>query len=487
MVKVFLDELPKYMSGTYKGCIDWANSIGKYVRFKYEDEDDGIIIEDFLLIKDYNKGLKKIKLEYNDKMSEISVSSLRDGWIKNIIGAKIKTTAGRFSDFNIEIGTNIVDEHRNITILERKRIKRKNQYFKMYRYKCNICGYDDGWSEECDILHHKNGCPCCANRTVVEGINDIPTTDPWMIKYFQGGYEEAKLYSHGSTNKIYPICPDCGKIRDKLIPISEIYSRHSIGCTCGDSISYPEKFFISFLEQLGVNFIYQLSKTTFKWVGSYFYDFYLSDYNCIIETHGEQHYKDTTWSSSSMTNNNDNNKMERALNNGILYYIQLDCSKSTKDFISNSILNSELFNILNLKDYDINWEKCSEFACGSITKDICDFYVNNNYNIDITSKQFHLSRSAIGRYLKLGNDLGWCIYPHYSYRKIVIYKDKEYIGCFDSSRYIEDNSINIFGVFLGQTQIIHNCNKNKNGFVKSYKGYYFISEYDYNNMVCKTA
>ena len=99
MIKVFLEELPKYTTGTYKGLTDWVSSIGKHVRFKYEE--DEILIDDFLLIKDYNKDLKKIKLEYNDKVSEISISSLREGHIKNIIGAKIKTTAGRFSDFKI--------------------------------------------------------------------------------------------------------------------------------------------------------------------------------------------------------------------------------------------------------------------------------------------------------------------------------------------------------------------------------------------------
>ena len=80
-----------------------------------------------------------------------------------------------------------------------------------------------------------------------------------------------------------------------------------------------------------------------------------------------------------------------------------------------------------------------------------------------------------------------CIYPFHSYRKIVIQKDNEYIGCFDSSKYIEDNSIEIFGIFLGQIQIIHNCNKNRNGFTKPYKGYYFITEYDYNNLIYKSA
>ena len=39
MVKVFLDELPKHTNGIYKGCIDWTNSIGKNLRFKYEEDE----------------------------------------------------------------------------------------------------------------------------------------------------------------------------------------------------------------------------------------------------------------------------------------------------------------------------------------------------------------------------------------------------------------------------------------------------------------
>lgn len=38
-------------------------------------------------------------------------------------------------------------------------------------------------------------------------VNDIPTTSPWMIPYFQGGEEEAKKYKNQSHQKITPICP----------------------------------------------------------------------------------------------------------------------------------------------------------------------------------------------------------------------------------------------------------------------------------------
>ena len=101
--------------------------------------------------------------------------------------------------------------------------------------------------------------------------------------------------------------------------------------------------------EVWVNYIYQLSKSVFEWVGKYVYDFYLPDYNCIVETHGGQHYKDVAWSSSSITNGNDKHKMHLTISNGINSYIQLDCRESTLKFISNSILNNELPKILNIE------------------------------------------------------------------------------------------------------------------------------------------
>ena len=38
-----------------------------------------------------------------------------------------------------------------------------------------------------------------------------------MVKYFQGGIDEARRYTYNSRQKIYPICPDCGRVKDKDI------------------------------------------------------------------------------------------------------------------------------------------------------------------------------------------------------------------------------------------------------------------------------
>lgn len=48
---------------------------------------------------------------------------------------------------------------------------------------------------------------------MIEGVNDITTTDPWMIPFFINK-ELAKEYYHGNRkDKINLVCPDCGRIK----------------------------------------------------------------------------------------------------------------------------------------------------------------------------------------------------------------------------------------------------------------------------------
>ena len=83
-------------------------------------------------------------------------------------------------------------------------------------------------------------------------LNNIVICSPWMIPYFQGGYDEAKLYSANSSKRIYPVCPDCGRVKSKSNSINSIYVGHSIGCSCSDSVKFPNKLMFNILEQLKI-------------------------------------------------------------------------------------------------------------------------------------------------------------------------------------------------------------------------------------------
>lgn len=322
------------------------------------------------------------------------------------------------------------------------------------------------------------------------GINTIWDTAKWMCD-LGVSEEDAKKYTPRSDKKIKVKCPNCG--REKSIAIGSIYTGKTIGCICGDGISYPEKFITSLLDQLKVNYTKEYSP---NWSDNKRYDFYfkINDKKYIIETHGIQHYNggfnNVGGRNLKEEQENDNYKKELALKNNINYYIELDCRESNIEWIRNSIINSELSGVFNLSSID--WLKCEEFALGSRVKEICSYWhfhndINNeNLSVGGLCEIFNLSRSAIRKYLKKGADLGWCNYnseeeKHKTLKKnhlkvketcskkVEIFKDGISLGVFNSYIELENKSIDLFGTKLHYPRI----SEAVRGIRKSYKGFVF--------------
>lgn len=391
--------------------IKWSESIGKNISFTYND------INGIFKIVNFEKSNNKVTIEYNNNLFSIHST--------NLVKCKIGTIIGKINyNYRYKIGENIKDNKRNITITNqfvKHRINKSGGKYipvneKCYNYICNNCGHKNGEIIQNNILKG-HGCACCHGTIVVEGINDIPTTAPWMIPYFQGGYDEAKLYTKESGKKIYFICPNCKQIKDRRMAISTLYSTKSLSCICSDVIPYPEKLMFSILKQLNIEFKTQLSRATLKWCkGNTYdvrYDFYIPSLNCIIETHGNQHYnvphkKSMFKRTLKEEQENDIFKEQLARNNGIENYIVIDCRKSELEWIKNSILNSELPNILNFKEEDINWNKCEEFVAKNFYKIICN-YRNNNSKMLLKDIQVNLniSRWTLDKALSVGKNVGW--------------------------------------------------------------------------------
>lgn len=395
MRKVFLDELPKFIRGG-KECVDWRNSVGREVKFIY----DGI--EGKVSIIDYNKGRITIKyLDYNE--FEITTTHFTECRIGKLLMRKT-------GKFKININQLINDNGRNLIIIDREKrhVYDKNgklKCYKYYKYYCNKCGNED-WIEECNLIKGQS-CNACgiSNKKVLQGYNDIYTTDRWMCD-IGVSEEDARAYTRCSAKKIKVKCPNCGKTKN--IQISQIYDCKSISCTCGDGFSYPEKFIISILNQLDVKYIHEYKP---KWSRGKRYDFYLSNYDCIIECHGLQHYKYTGLKRTLQEEqNNDEFKKELALNNNTNKYIILDCRKSELEWIKNSILNSKLNTLFDLSNID--WLQCEEFALGNRVKEVCDYWNNKTDDVSISdvANLFNLNKVTIRKYLKQGKILNWCDY-----------------------------------------------------------------------------
>ena len=454
--------------------IDWKSTVGMEVELIYNDK--------LYVVKIVGYEYPVLKIEYNKTIKTIKC----DNFIRASVGGILNLIT---KDFKIEVGEQV----RDMIITDRKYIKTERTDYtenrKFYKYKCNKCGWDNGWIMEGDLLKGR-GCACCANKTVVENINSIWVTDRWMCDLGLSE-EDAKTHTSGSKDKVVVICPDCGK--EKEITIGKLFQRKSIGCSCGDGVKYPEKFMTSVLDQLNIEYIFQLTKTTFDWCGNKKYDFYIPSLNTIIETHGRQHYEETKIGNRNLAEEqeNDKYKYELAMKNGIKddNYIVIDCRLSTMDWIKKSILDSKLNELFDLSKID--WLKCEEFAINSNkVKEVCDYW-NNKEEWETTKdlmKVFKLSRDVIIDYLKRGTKLGWCNYSGKeerinNYKKsskpVAIFKDGEpYIpeyrkdNVFESATEIDRLSrenIDIFGKILKHQCISAVCNGKR----KTYNGYTF--------------
>lgn len=77
-------------------------------------------------------------------------------------------------------------------------------------WKCSTCQYE--WQASVNN-RIKRGCPACANKSIVVGQNDLATTNPEMLKYWDydknGGLLPNQVTA-GSDKKIHWKCQNCG-------------------------------------------------------------------------------------------------------------------------------------------------------------------------------------------------------------------------------------------------------------------------------------
>ena len=257
------------------------------------------------------------------------------------------------------------------------------------------------------------GCPYCSGNKLLTGYNDCWTTRPDvanMLKNPEDGY----THFCKSHEKVFWICPNCG---NEILKSFDAVTTYGLACPiCGDGVSYPEKIVISMLNQLKINFIYNKPQS---WSDKKRYDFYLLDYNMIIETHGNQHYAHGFSSTNSIKTKknartleeeqmNDSYKRELAFSNNIKYYIELDCRESELNYIKNSIINSELNYLFDLSKVD--WIQCELDTHKTFFMDVLNYWNNGIRNSVDIAKLLNLDRHTVQKYLKVAASHSMCDY-----------------------------------------------------------------------------
>lgn len=470
---ICLNDLPIYKDGTYKGKIDWSNSLDCKVNFNYKD------IEGYIKILGYIKNDNLLKIQYKNNLYDIRTSDFRKCKLGKIIGTHTR-------EFKYKINQTLNDEKRDLIIIDREHRKNKNGVGrKYYKYKCNKCGFDCGehykngeYKEEFWIVESHliggNGCSCCTGKVVVPEINSIWAKAPWMID-LGVSIEDAKRYTKGSGERIIVTCPDCGN--KKKISIYSINKNRSISCICGDGVKYPEKFMANVLTQLRIDFKTQHAP---KWIDKRFYDFYIPSLNMIIETHGRQHYEEASGFKRTLAEEQENDriKKELALANGVEHYVEINCSKSELEWMKFNVYK-QLNNYFDMRNVDFS--KAEEFALKNMAKLVCDYW-NKNHNTKYIMNNMQLSNPTVITYLKKGNALGWCKYDpkieliknlkiakKNTSKRVEIFKNNISLGVFNSCSELERKSEELFGVKLNNSKISQVCNNKQ----KHHKGFTF--------------
>lgn len=251
-----------------------------------------------------------------------------------------------------------------------------------------------------------SGCPYCFGfQEVLIGFNDMWTTNPDLARLLANP-EDGYKYRQSSSVRLDWKCLECDTIiRDRVIGSINL---RGLSCPlCSDSISTPEKVMYCLLKEMNIEFEMQ---KRFSWLDNRYYDFYLTDYNTIIEMHGIQHYE-KTWKGKSLDEQKkvDKIKRESALGNGIGYYIEIDARESDYNFIKNNIINSVLSKILSTKE--VSWEKVFLKCAQSLNKKILELW-NEGYSVKDISEETKIGIATVRRALLKFEAAGKCNYQN---------------------------------------------------------------------------
>lgn len=266
---------------------------------------------------------------------------------------------------------------------------------KKYWWKCKL-GHE--WESVLNSRNSGVGCPYCSGLKTWRGFNDMWTTNPELASLLANP-EDGYKYSKSAIAKLEWKCSTCGYMTKKKV--SEVNVSGICCINCHDGFSYPHKFMKNILSSINVEFE---SEVSYSWSDSKRYDFYIPSLNTIIETHGEQHYKETGRRRTlKEEQKNDEYKRRLAKENGISLYVELDCRVSDMEWIKNSVMNSELVNNLPLGDLD--WRKIAIESEKSLVLEAWDMFKKGMKVVEVHRK-LKVSNSTSHNYFKKGKELG---------------------------------------------------------------------------------
>ena len=427
---------------------DWMKSVGCTCHVIFDD-----VALDFMIIDVYRKNRTTyLKIISNHR----SAKGVYD------IGAKAFSNNNFFriiKNSKYDIGEKVNGK----LLIEDVFIDNYNDGKLTYKIRCTSCGHI--FKRRVDSFEKgKALCSCCdLNRIIKKGVNDVATKRPELVKYFCNK-EDAYKYSVSSNVNVKLICPNCKTIKEmKLYD----FTTSGISCpTCGDGVSYPNKFMRNLLKECNVPFISEFSP---DWANNRKYDFYLTEENVLIEMDGEQHYKNIKhWGGLISTQENDEYKTNMAKEQGI-QLIRINCSyeniKDRFDNIKKSVEDSYIFEII--KDSKIDWNSINRLSIESDVIRACKLRSEKNLTLNEISDIIGVHTQTVREWLRLGEKIGLCVYDNTVDQKSamskIIRKLNNPVLCIENKTIYESPIACSNELDVAPTTIRANCTYNKSG------------------------
>lgn len=240
------------------------------------------------------------------------------------------------------------------------------------------------------------------------------------IENFSYTIEQIESFTHGSEKLLYFKCRHCGVTENKpRTPYSLFKRSKNIECNiCGSTTSYPERVMGAVLEVKGVVGY----KTRFPWSQGKEYDFYIPSLNTIIELHGSQHYSKRGFGAFRDEKANDKFKRELAIANGVVKYIEIDCSSRYTDQVVSSITkgveciipitNKEIISVYKVLERNLTMKIIEEWN---------KLPYGDRVPKDLVGKCGTYSEWIISNKIRVGEKLGLCSYTKQE-KKIMVGK-----------------------------------------------------------------
>ena len=161
---------------------------------------------------------------------------------------------------------------------------------KVAHWICHTCGYE--WTAKISNRNNGRGCPCCSNRIVVPGKNDLLTTHPELAKEWHPTKNKPLApsnVSYGSGKKVWWMCPNGHEYQATILHRA---SKNGTGCpVCNDGrqTSFREQAFFYYLRQI---FPDAVSRYKDDWLGRFELDIFIPSQKLAIEYDGVAWHKE---------------------------------------------------------------------------------------------------------------------------------------------------------------------------------------------------